>query len=62
MLTIGGLAAAGAFFAGLLGIPPNLKRLNELGAQVEASGGAPTSQQAAEIGAIQARRRTLIVA
>jgi len=41
VLTIGGLAATAAFFAGLLGIPPNLKRLNELGAQVEAAGGTP---------------------
>jgi uncharacterized membrane protein len=59
MMTIGGLAATGAFVAGLVGVPPNLKRLNELGAQVEASGGAPTPEQAAEIGAIQVRMRTL---
>ena len=59
MLTIGGLAASGAFFAGLLGVPPNLKRLNELAAQVEASGGTPTPAQAAEMGAVQARMRTL---
>src|SRR5918995_1392332 len=33
LLTVGGLAATTAFFAGVLGIPPNLKRLNELGAR-----------------------------
>jgi hypothetical protein len=59
VLTIGGLAATGAFFAGVLGIPPNLKRLNELGAQVEASGGTPTSEQATQIARIQGRMRTL---
>ncbi len=59
MLTIGGLAATAAFFAGLLGIPPNLERLNELGAQVEASGGTPTPEQATQIAQVQARMRTL---
>ena len=29
----------------VLGIPPNLKRLNELGAQVEAADGTPTPEQ-----------------
>jgi len=38
VLTIGGLAATAAFFAGLLGIPPNLKRLNELLEKVLAAG------------------------
>jgi len=59
VLTIGGLAATAAFFAGLLGIPPNLKRLNELGAQVEAAGGIPTPEQASQIARIQGRMRTL---
>jgi uncharacterized membrane protein len=59
VLTIGGLAATGAFFAGLLGVPPNLKRLNALAAQVEAAGGTPTPEQAAEIGAVRGRMRTL---
>jgi uncharacterized membrane protein len=59
VLTIGGLAATGAFLAGLLGIPPNLKRLNEMAARVEASGGVPTPEQATAISRIQARMRTL---
>jgi uncharacterized membrane protein len=59
VLTIGGLAATAAFFAGLLGIPPNLKRLNELGAQVEAAGGTPTPEQATQLARIQGRMRTL---
>ena len=42
VLTIGGLAATAAFFAGLFGIPPNLKRLAELGGEVAAAGGLPT--------------------
>ena len=48
VLTIGGLAATAAFFAGLLGIPPNLKRLNELGAQVEATGRRDTDTRASD--------------
>ncbi|HKN80804.1 MAG TPA: hypothetical protein VJZ98_05665 [Actinomycetota bacterium] len=59
VLTLGGLAATGAFLAGLLGIPRNLKRLNELGAQVEASGGTPTPEQATRIAQIQGRMRAL---
>ena len=59
VLTIGGLAATAAFFAGLLGIPPNLKRLNELGAQVEGAGGTPTPEQATQLARIQGRMRTL---
>jgi hypothetical protein len=59
VLTIGGLAATAAFFAGLLGIPPNLKRLNELGAQVEAADGTPTPEQATQLARIQGRMRTL---
>lgn len=57
-LTIG-VAATAAFFVGLLGIPPNLKRLNEIGLEVEASGGPPTEVQGAAIGRIQERMRAL---
>jgi hypothetical protein len=59
VLTIGGLAAAGAFFAGLIGVPPNLKRLAEIGNEVEASGGPPSPEQQAEMSSIQGRMRTL---
>ena len=59
VLTIGGLAATGAFFAGLIGVPPNLKRLAEIGSEVEASGGPPTPDQQAEMSSIQGRMRTL---
>lgn len=59
VMTIGGLAATGAFVAGLIGVPPNLKRLNQLGEEVAAGGGTATPQQAAEIAAVQGRMKML---
>jgi uncharacterized membrane protein len=59
VLTIGGLAATGAFFAGLIGVPPNIKRLSALGKEVAASGGPPTPEQAAEMHQVQERMRKL---
>lgn len=58
-LTIGGVAATAAFFVGMLGIPPNVKRLSELGKQVAASGGPPTPDQATRMHAIQEQLRML---
>jgi hypothetical protein len=58
-LSIGGVAATTAFFVGLLGIPPNLKRLAEIGREVEASGGPPTEAQGAAIHRIQERMRAM---
>ena len=57
VLTIGGLAATGAFVTGLLGIPANLKRLAEIGRELEASGGPPTPEQPTEMSSIQERMR-----
>ena len=59
VLAIGGLAATGAFFAGLIGVPPNIKRLSALGKEVAASGGPPTPEQAAEMHEVQERMRKL---
>jgi uncharacterized membrane protein len=54
-LTIGGVAATIAFFAGMIGIPPNIKRLSKLGTEIRASGSQPTPEQAAQMHAIQER-------
>jgi len=59
VLTIGGLAATGAFFAGLLGVPPNLKRRTSSVRRSRPSGGPPTPEQATRIARIQGRMRTL---
>ena len=59
ILTIGGIAATGALFAGIVGIPPNIKRLSALGKEVAASGGPPTPEQQADMHSIQERMRML---
>jgi uncharacterized membrane protein len=58
-LTIGGVAATAAFFAGVIGIPPNLKKLAAIGREIEATGGPPTPEQGARMHAIQERMRLL---
>lgn len=57
-LTIGAVAALTAFFVGMFGIPPNIKRLANIGEQVEASGGPPSPEQ---MGAIKKIQETLRV-
>lgn len=59
VMTIGGVAATAAFFTGLLGIPPNLKRLSELGERAAASGGEPSPEIVSEIRRVEARMRML---
>jgi radical SAM superfamily enzyme with C-terminal helix-hairpin-helix motif len=56
---IGGLAATGAFVAGTIGVPPNIKRLSALESQLEAFGGPPTPEQAAEMHEVLERMRKL---
>lgn len=58
-LTIGGVAATIAFFAGMIGIPPNLKKLGAIGEEVAAQGGPPTSEQQARMQAIQGSMKRL---
>lgn len=53
------MLAAEPFVVGLIGIPPNVKRLSELGREVSASGGPPTPDQAARIHAVQEKMRLL---
>jgi uncharacterized membrane protein len=57
--TIGGLAAISALGIGVFGTRPNVQRLLARGREVAASGGPPTPEVAAEIGALQGRLRTL---
>jgi len=58
-LTLGGVAATAAFVAGVVGIPPNLKKLGQVAKEIEASGGPPTPEQAARMQTIQGRMRVL---
>jgi hypothetical protein len=50
VLTIGGLLATGAFFAGYLGVGRNVERMVDLGDAIRDGGQPPTEQQMAEIG------------
>jgi hypothetical protein len=54
-LTIGALSAIGAFLIGLTVTRPNVRRMMALGARIAEEGGQPTPEQAAEMGATQAR-------
>lgn len=56
-LTIGALTAILALAVGVTVTRPNVQRLLALGRDVAASGGPPTPEVAAEIGAIQGRLR-----
>jgi hypothetical protein len=58
-LTIGGVAATIAFFAGMIGVPPNLKKLGTIGEEIQAQGGAPTPEQQARIQAVQEKMKVL---
>jgi uncharacterized membrane protein len=48
-LTIGGLLATVTFFVGFLGVGRNVERMVDLGGEVAAAGGPPTSTQQAEL-------------
>jgi hypothetical protein len=57
VLTIGALCAISALAIGGSVTRPNVERFLALGRTVAASGAPPTPEQAAEMGAIQARLR-----
>ena len=61
-LTVGAIAAIGAFSIGLFGTRPAVERMLALGREVAASGGPPTPEQAAELAAIQATQKRLSAA
>jgi uncharacterized membrane protein len=54
VFTIGGVLATVAMLGGVIGIGPNVERLQKLGAEVAAGGGPPSPQQAAELERVQA--------
>jgi uncharacterized membrane protein len=58
VLTIGAVLATIAMFEGSLGVGRNVERLVGVGDAVAASGGPPSSEQAAEIGRLQAELKT----
>ncbi len=53
--TVGGVAALAALAIGAFVTRPNVKRFLALGREVAASGGPPSPEVGAEMGAIQAR-------
>lgn len=55
ILTLGSLAGLAAWLLGLLSTGPTAKKLGALGGQVQATGGPPTPDQAAELGRLQAK-------
>jgi hypothetical protein len=52
-LTVGAVAAIIAFLIGLFGTRPTVERMLAIGREVAASGGPPSPEQAAALGAIQ---------
>jgi uncharacterized membrane protein len=65
VLTIGGVLATVTLFVGALGVGRNVERLVDLGVEVAASGGPPSSEQQAEIdrlsGALERHGKTDLV-
>lgn len=57
--TIGALAGIIVFFVGLLMIAPRVTQLGQLSQQIQASGGAPSPEQAARLEKIQRELETL---
>ncbi len=58
-LTLGAVAAVGAFLIGLFGTRPNASRLLELAARAASSEGGPPPEVAQEIPKVQARLKVL---
>ena len=58
-LTLGAVAAIGAFLFGLFGTRPNVSRLLGLAARAAASEGGPPPEVAQEIGKVQGRLKVL---
>jgi len=59
VLTLGSLAAIGAFLIGMFGTRPNVARLLELSARAAGSEGGPTPEVGQAIGRVQVRLRRL---
>jgi hypothetical protein len=53
VFTIGGILATLAFFEGYIGVGRNVEQITELGGQVAASGGPPTSDQQSRMQKLQ---------
>ncbi|MGH2456416.1 MAG: hypothetical protein ACRDHD_09200 [Candidatus Limnocylindria bacterium] len=58
-ITVGALAAIGAWLAGFFLIKPRVDRLGAIGAAVQAGGGPPTDAQIAEIQSLERQLRTI---
>ena len=54
-LTLGSLAGLAAFLIGLLTTGPSAKKIGALTGQIQAAGGPPKPEQAAEMGRLQAK-------
>jgi hypothetical protein len=57
-LTLGSLAGLAAFLLGLLSTGPTAARIGALAGQIQATGGPPKPEQAAELGRLQAKLAT----
>ena len=57
-LTLGSLAGLAAFLLGLLSTGPTAARIGALAGQIQAAGGQPKPEQAAEMGRLQAKLAT----
>jgi MFS family permease len=57
-LTLGSLAGLAAFLLGLLSTGPTAARIGALAGQIQAAGGPPKPEQAAELGHLQAKLAT----
>jgi MFS family permease len=57
-LTLGSLAGLAAFLLGLLSTGPTAARIGALAGQIQAAGGPPKPEQAAEMGRLQAKLAT----
>lgn len=55
VLTLGAVLGLGGFFLGLLVQKPTAERMGALGAQIAASGGPPSPEQARELEALRAK-------
>lgn len=61
-ISIGMVAALGAFTIGLMVSRPTANKINALGAAIGAAGGPPSQEQAAQMGALRAKMgRSLVI-
>ena len=57
--TLGSIAGIVVYFIGMFGINPRAVRLGKLGGQIQAAGGPPTPEQAAELKKLDREMSTL---